>query len=151
MKLSRGFTLVELMIVVVIAAILVSIAIPSYSSYVQRSRRTEAKSALLNMASLEERFYSTQNLYSANPADFGYAAGVWPVQVGGGYYQVLIPAGAVTPPAIGAPAAYTIQAVPVPGGMQAADTTCALFQINSLGVQFAQDTGGVDQTTTCWK
>lgn len=148
MKSSRGFTLIELMIVVVIATILISIAIPSYSSYVQRSRRTDAKSALLNLASLEERYYSTQNAYSINPADFGYG-GAWPVQVGGGYYQVTVTS--ITPAAIGAPATYTIQAVPVPGGMQVADTTCALFQINSIGVQFAQDTGGVDQTTTCWK
>ena len=69
----RGFTLVELMVVVVIATILLSIAVPSYMSQVRQSRRTEAKTAVLDLASREERYFSTNgSIYSVTPADLGY-------------------------------------------------------------------------------
>ena len=141
----RGFTLIELMIAVVILSILVSIAIPSYSSYIQKSRRTEARAALLNIATLEERFFSTQNAYSSTTTDFGYG-GAWPVIVGSGYYQVNAPV--ITAAGIGAPATYTIQAVPI--NSQAADTACNLFQVTSTGVQTALNSGGIDNTAVCW-
>ena len=88
---DRGFTLVELIVAMVILATLAAIAIPSYSSYVLKSHRTEAKSALLDLASLEERYFSTANTYSNNPPDLGYtgAAGV-PFTVGSGWYNVLV-------------------------------------------------------------
>jgi type IV pilus assembly protein PilE len=149
---QRGFTLIELMIAVVIASILAAIAIPSYSSYIMRSRRTEAKSALLNLASLEERFFSTNNTYSSTPSDLGYATtAVVPFQVGSGYYNIT--ALTVTPPvapvsatSAGTPATYTITAGPVAGNTQANDSGCTSFTISSGGVQTS--TGS---STTCWQ
>src|ERR1700692_3674911 len=85
----KGFTLVELVVTMVIAAILAAIAIPAYSNYVRKARRADAKSALLDLASLEERFYSTQNIYSSTSTDLGYAA--FPATVGSGYYQIAAP------------------------------------------------------------
>ncbi len=79
---ARGFTLIELLIAMVIVAILASIAIPSYQAYVLRSHRTDAKSALLDMASLEERFFSTNNTYSQTPTDLGYTGAVVPFTIG---------------------------------------------------------------------
>ena len=61
---ARGVTLIELLITVAIVAIIAAIAIPSYNTYVLRTHRTEAKSALLSMAAAEERLYSTLNAYS---------------------------------------------------------------------------------------
>ena len=116
---ARGFTRHDLKITIVIGAILASLAIPAYNSYIRKSRRTDAKTALRDLAALEERYFSTQNVYSANAADFGYAA--WGVPVGNGYYQlaapVIVPA---TPPTLaslpgGTPASYTLTAVPQPG------------------------------------
>ena len=92
---SGGMTLIELVIVMVIVAIMASIAIPSYNSYVLKSHRTEAKTALLDLASMEERYFSTQNVYSLLATDLGYP-GAWPVTVGSGYYQVQAPV--VVPP-----------------------------------------------------
>ena len=86
---NRGFTLIELMVVVVIATILLGIAVPSYMSQVRQSRRTEAKTALLDLAGREERFLQRghQSLRPVRPTatlpnDLGYNAAGWPVPIG---------------------------------------------------------------------
>jgi type IV pilus assembly protein PilE len=65
---SAGFTLIELMVAVVVLTIIVAIAVPSYSNQVRKSHRTEAKTALLDLASREERFLSTNGAYTSMPA-----------------------------------------------------------------------------------
>jgi type IV pilus assembly protein PilE len=150
-RVSRGFTLIELVVAMVIAAVLAAIAIPSYSNYVRKGRRTDAKSALLDMASLEERYFTTNNVYSQNPADLGYpgypVGGPIPV---GNYYQVTIPAAdflAATVPSAtslaGTPASYWLVATPV--GDQVNDTACTSFTVTSAGVQSSTPAGG-----SCW-
>ncbi|NNM62567.1 MAG: prepilin-type N-terminal cleavage/methylation domain-containing protein [Steroidobacteraceae bacterium] len=150
----RGFTLVELIIAMIIAAILAAIAIPAYSSFVREGRRTDAKSALLDLASLEERFYSTSNTYSSAASDLGYGSAAWPVTVGSGYYQIAQPTvtAAVAPTAsspAGTPASFSLTATPL--GDQVNDTACASFTVNSQGVRTALTSGGADNSTTCWK
>ncbi len=61
----RGFTLVELLIVVVIAGVLAAIAYPSYASYVASTRRIEGQTALLDIMQKQERYYSQHNTYVA--------------------------------------------------------------------------------------
>ena len=60
---SQGFTLVELMIVVVIAAILTSIALPSYQDHIASSRRADAQGALMGLAQAMERYYTERGTY----------------------------------------------------------------------------------------
>lgn len=65
-----GFSLIELMIVVVIIGILTTIAIPSYQDYVRKSRTAEAESNVSSIAQYEEQYYSENNKYygaSPNP------------------------------------------------------------------------------------
>jgi type IV pilus assembly protein PilE len=151
---EQGFTLVELLIAMVIASILAAIAIPSYSSYIQKSRRTDAKSALLNLASLEERYFSTNNTYTNAPGNLGYAAGtVTPFPVSNGYYNItaIIPVAAVAPAnatSAGTPASYTITATAI--GTQANDAACASFTISSSGQQTATGTDP-NASVDCWK
>ncbi|MCP4091353.1 MAG: prepilin-type N-terminal cleavage/methylation domain-containing protein, partial [Gammaproteobacteria bacterium] len=52
---SRGFTLIELMIVVAIVGILAAIAYPSYQEQVRKSRRADANGALLGLANAMQR------------------------------------------------------------------------------------------------
>src|SRR5258708_33944626 len=88
---SLGFTLIELMVTVAIVSILATIAVTSYSSQVQKSRRTEAKSALLDLAGREERLFSTTNTYSNDEAFLGYATESTPMTnmaFGNGYYPL---------------------------------------------------------------
>lgn len=63
--LEKGFTLIELMIVVAIIAIIAAIALPSYDASVKRGKRNDGKAYLLDLASQQETFYA-QNLSYAN-------------------------------------------------------------------------------------
>ncbi len=69
---GRGFTLIEMLIVVVVFGVLVSIAVPTYLNSIRKSRRTEAKSALLDLAAREERWYTINNTYVATGLQLGY-------------------------------------------------------------------------------
>jgi type IV pilus assembly protein PilE len=154
---NRGFTLVELIVAMVILATLAAIAIPSYSAYVLKSHRTEVKSALLDAASLEERYFSTSNTYTNDPAKLGYGVAPLPITVGNGqYYQIqsitVYPAVAPSVPSPGGtPATYVITAVPNPGSMQASDTDCWQWTVSSAGQQTAATQGGTDNTAACWQ
>ena len=149
---QRGFTLIELVITMVIASILAAIAIPSYNSYIMKSRRTEAKSALLNLASLEERYFSTNNTYTSTPSNLGYpTTATVPFPVGSGYYNIsaIAVTNAVAPvnsTSAGTPATYSITALPVATMSQAHDLGCTSFTLTSGGVQTSAGT-----STTCWQ
>src|SRR3954462_13376380 len=110
---SRGFSVIELMVVVAIVAVLGVLATNSYSSSVRKSRRTEARTALLDLASREERFMSTNSTYTNSLTALGYSAGPMPLKVGSGYYQITIPA--PTAATSNTPATFTITAAPVSG------------------------------------
>lgn len=62
-KAQRGFTLIELMVVVAIVGILASIAMPSYSDYVKRGRAAEATSTLANLRVQIEQYYQDNRTY----------------------------------------------------------------------------------------
>lgn len=138
---ERGVTLIELMITVVIVAILAAIAYPSYTQYVLRSHRTAAKTALHDMASRQERFFTTNNTYGTTMAALGYPAGASvPVpDASNHYYDLSINAVNAT--------TYTLQAAPA--GSQVNDAECGTFTLDQLGNQGIS--GGTGSPQTCWK
>jgi type IV pilus assembly protein PilE len=138
---QRGMTLIELMIVVVVVAILASIAVPSYRNYVLRTHRTEAKSALLALAAQQEKFYVQNNTYADNgvlstapPNGLGI-----PASTDNGWYTISITAAD----------AETFTAMATAAGGQLEDTDCATMTVTALGVKTATKQGG-GASTVCW-
>jgi len=136
-----GFTLIELMVTVAIVAILATIATTSYNSQVQKSRRTDARSAVLDLAGREEKLFSTTNAYSATPSDLGYAAvgTPWPITIGSGYYNVSVTVGA-------SPITYVITATAI--NSQASDAQCQTLFVDQTGLQSSTPT--TTPAATCW-
>jgi type IV pilus assembly protein PilE len=66
MKSNKGLTLIELLIVIVVVAILASIAIPMYTNYLQRARRADAKTALEQLRAVQEMFRAERGSYSTS-------------------------------------------------------------------------------------
>jgi type IV pilus assembly protein PilE len=145
----KGFTLIELMITVVVIAILGAVALPSFLNQIRKSRRTEARTAVLDLAARAERLYSTNNSYLNSvtskllPTDLGYQDTAFPIaSVGSGYYSIDIKPNA--------PTATTFNFTATATGSQASDTTCYTFTVDQTGKQSAADKNNVDQTQTCW-
>ncbi|MGE5198461.1 MAG: type IV pilin protein [Rhodospirillaceae bacterium] len=120
MKSQQGITLIELMIVVVIVAILASIAVPSYSAYIVRSNRRAAQATMMEIAARQHQLFAANRAYAASAADLGYTL---PPEVAAHYaYSVALNAGP--------PPSFTITMTP--SGRQAADGALTL---TSAGVK----------------
>lgn len=146
-KIDRGFSLIEVMVVIIIIAIMASIGIPSYRQYMMRAQRADATGTLMRMASAQEKFYLQNNRY-AGAAEMGPAppAGLGIPTTEHGYYTL-----AVAPAAAGLAAGYTATAT-VPGGSpQQSDTDCVSFTVNEQGVRTSMDNGGMDSSAECWR
>lgn len=136
MKRHSGFSLIELMIVVAIIAILSAIAIPSYRKYVVRSHRTDAQRALLDLAARQERFFYSNNAYSADLAGLGSNS-----SAAGQYYSVSVdPAGTSS-------TAYLVTATAT-GSQRADDSACQSMSVDQAGRQTSSGTRSNDPA--CW-
>ncbi|OOG64896.1 hypothetical protein B0E46_05755 [Rhodanobacter sp. B04] len=140
MAAARGFTLLELMIVVAIIAILAAIAIPAYGRYGYRARRPDGQQLLLQVANAEERYYATNNQYGALTS-MGYTD---PAPTEKGYYSVTVTVTA--DPAGNSSAAFTATAAPVAGGSQAKDD-CGALSITNADVKSSV---GTTTNGSCW-
>ena len=69
---TSGVTLIELMIVIVVVAILATVAYPNYREYAARAKRSEAKAALLKIATNQERIYLQNNSYTSDLRQLGF-------------------------------------------------------------------------------
>jgi prepilin-type N-terminal cleavage/methylation domain len=133
-RMAAGFTLLELVIVVLIISILAAIAIPQYRQYVVRSHRVDAQSALVELAARQERFYYTNNAYTDDLAKLNAVS-----TQAGELYSVDIPSASST--------GYTVRAS-AQGSQQKSDGACQTLTINQLGVRGS--TGAKDNDPACW-
>jgi type IV pilus assembly protein PilE len=144
---NKGFSLVEVMIVMVIVGIIMSLGIPGYRGYLQRANRADATTALLRISAAQERFFIANGTYASN----AQLAGAPPAGLGidgteRGFYNLN-----VLPAAGGLATGYILIAQISPGGDQADDTDCAAFSTTERGQRRAFDGGGADNTDTCWR
>jgi type IV pilus assembly protein PilE len=139
---EAGVSLIELLTVVCIIAILGLIAIPSYRQYTIRAHRTEAKAALLRLATNQERFYLQNHRYSDTvDVNLGFTT---PKSENGVYAITVVTVNGWTQD-------YAATATPVAGGGadgvdQTLDTDCTSFTLTSAGAKTA--TGS--QPPSCW-
>ena len=79
-SIDRGFTLIELMVVVAIVAILASIAYPSYQKYAQRTKRTDAQAEMLNIAKSMMQYKNSNSSFAGATVANVYGGTVTPQQ-----------------------------------------------------------------------
>jgi len=147
-----GFTLIELLIGVAIVAVLAAIALPSYTSYIAKARRAEARTHLVEAAQFMQRFYAANdsfltdrmgnNVIRQMPANLQRS----PTD-GTQLYELVIPTTSLTT------VSFEIRMVPVSSGVMGNDA-CGAFTLTSTGVRGVL-VGSVPNTgalrDSCWK
>ncbi len=130
---QRGFTLVEMLVVVAMVAILGAVAYPSYLAQITKGRRADAKQALVELAQKLERFYTERGTYAG--ATLG-GSGLYASTSPGGYYSLVITSQTAD--------GFTITAAPL--GSQTSDS-CGTLGYNQIGDRSVSAGASVAQ---CW-
>lgn len=140
-RVNSGFTLIELMIAVAIVGILTAVALPTYQSQILKSHRTDAKMALLDLASRQERYMSLQQVYASTGAALGFSSD-FPISVPSADAATYTLSVALA----NSGSSYTLTATPT--GRQVQDA-CGAYTLSSLGVQGVS--GGSQGAADCWR
>jgi len=135
---EKGFTLIEVMIVVAVVGILLAIGVPAYQQFIVKSKRVEATSLLMEAAGEQQRFYTENNRFATDMTEMGYANAQ--VNSETGLYTVSVTASTRS--------SYTLTAAPVATESQARDADCGSFTINSGGLKGI--VGGTETAEDCW-
>ena len=136
---ASGFTLIEVMVVVVLIAVLASLAIPSYQEFIVKARRTEAKELLYSAAQRQQQHFTQMNVYTTDAVNQLKVA----TTSTNGYYTLSIAAGHSG----SINSSYSMSATPATGSSQTSDAACGIFTINSLS---QRTVSGTQTVPPCW-
>lgn len=144
---GAGFTLVDLVTALAIMALLACIAVPSYRAELARTRRADARAALLSLAAAEESFHTTCSAYASVLDDTTESSCEasrlrFPGSAGQGAYSLEV----TSADAAGWAALATVRA----GGPQQADTRCQALGLTSTGNRTARTADGAANHAECW-
>ncbi len=150
MRQQNGFTLIELMIVVVVIGVLAAIAYPNYQQYQLKAGRSDGHAKLTQVMQTQERFYSQNQAYTTNLGasannnrglDLPVATNA-PVPSDEGRYNITAEACAA-----GTPLARCVRLVATATNQQVADTQCGNLILTSRGEKLITGTGTRE---SCW-
>ncbi len=156
MRKSRGFSLIEMMVTVAIVGILAAIAYPSYRTYVLRTQRAVAKTAMAEVVARQEGYFVDRKRYATTLSALGYAAATLYLTTDGALsatnsdssiYSLNLAGNSASCPASGSATAmaYSIVATPLNGQTQ--DKNCMSLCLTASGIKSASG----NSTTRCWK
>lgn len=138
MKTNKGFTLIELMIVVAVIAIIAAIALPAYSDYVTRSKRADGKAGLLAMQLAQEKYRANNTEYASTAAILGFAT-----TSPDGYYNLNVISAST------GVSTYLLEADPIEAEHN--DPVCNNLRIDQNAAKTATGTvADANEVATCW-
>lgn len=139
-KSNRGFTLIELMTVVAVVGILTAIALPSYSEYIRRGHRADARAGLLQAAQYLERAATANGVYPTSVGTFALPATLsWSGDAAKRY----------TIAVAGTASTFTLTATRKTGTAQAGDK-CGELTLTQAGVRGASPLSAGATIPECW-
>jgi type IV pilus assembly protein PilE len=131
---QKGFTLIEVMVVVAIVGILAGIAYPSYTEYVARSNRSEGQRELMRIANLMEQRFLDTRAYTEDMTDLGLNADPYITDTGGSHYSIDASVNGRT---------YTLTAT-ARGHQATIDSACGTLTVTDTGLKGSSG-------TDCWE
>ena len=142
---QRGFSLIELMIVVAIVAIISAFAYPSYQRYVIKAKRSVAQNALLQVADRQQQFFMDNKRFAADVTNLGFPASPYVVD-DNGTPTVASDGDAVYSLSLSNVTATTWTATAAPlNGQLSRDTYCGSLSITQTGAK-----GKSGTSDECW-
>lgn len=126
-QVNKGFSLIELLIVVAISTIIACMTYPSYQHYITRAHRIDGQSALFDLANRLELYYSIQNTYKTATINAGKTTDILSTNNSPEHWYLLSITHATD-------TTYTIQATPI-AAQAISDKPCQSLTLNNLGVR----------------
>ena len=149
---QTGFTLIELLISVAIVALLAAVAVPAYTGYVEKARRSDATTGLTKIAAELERCYTQFSTYDNAGCSFGFVSNGALRNVNPAALVAGIPSeeGDYTLNLAGTSQTYTLTAIATAAGRQANDDVCDTFTLTNVGEKNSTPAPAAGADNPCW-